>query len=81
MRTIYPIPSEACEICGGGFESVMYDALIPKGKMESHWKNICERCFHNSGSKLGIGLGQKYNQNGRGEFERTKEDIDYNLTD
>jgi hypothetical protein len=59
-------------MCGGEFEGVMYDALILHDQLVGQWKNICRKCFHKSGSKLGIGFGQMYTWNGKGEFEGTK---------
>jgi hypothetical protein len=75
MRTIYPNPPAVCEICGGDFEGVMYDARILRGQWAGRWHILCSRCFLRSGCKLGVGFGKMYVQNVHGEFVQTKRGI------
>jgi hypothetical protein len=72
MPTIYPNPPKVCEMCGGDFEGVMYDARILRGQWAGRWSNLCRRCFHVSGCKLGVGFGKMYVQNVHGDFVQTK---------
>lgn len=45
-----------CDLCGGKFGKVFYDAHIPGYS----WGMICHGCFTSHGCKLGQGAGQKY---------------------
>lgn len=50
-----PLP-EACQLGGGPFNGVMYDANLPG----IGWGNWCYETFRAAGGKLGTGFGQKY---------------------
>jgi hypothetical protein len=72
MRTTYPNPPSVCEMCGGDFEGVMYDARVLRGRRTGRWNNLCRRCFRVSGCKLGVGFGKVYVQNVHGEYVEAK---------
>lgn len=48
---------DECNVCKGSFNGTMYDANLRMG-----WANCCHRCFMDYGMGLGMGRGQKYEQ-------------------
>lgn len=54
---------DKCQISGLPFNGVMYDARTPLG-----WANICQAMFDKYGCKLGIGNGQRYEENADGDW-------------
>ena len=48
---------EKCDICGGKFKKVFYDAKTVHGP----WGLLCGDCHANYGYGLGMGRGQMYN--------------------
>lgn len=60
-------PLNNCDVCGGKFNSVMYDAKTSHGP----WGNLCQTCFAFEGGRLGTGLGQKYELQKNGRWLKT----------
>jgi hypothetical protein len=56
-----------CDICNGGFASVMYDARTKSGQ----WGNICRKCFSAYGVGIGMGRGQRYELTADGRWLKT----------
>lgn len=52
----YTDPPSLCDICGGEFNGVLYDAKTSWGP----WATMCGSCFRVEGGSLGLGRGQKY---------------------
>lgn len=56
-----------CDICGEVFNTVFID-----GKwMGRAWANMCQECHTNSGGKLGLGIGQRYEVQPDGKWLKT----------
>jgi len=51
---------DECQLCHLPFKGVMYDAAL--GYAGAPWANVCDSCFNSLGCKLGLGYGQKYQQ-------------------
>lgn len=56
--TVYVNAPSNCDLCGGDFEGVMFDAKTKFGP----WGNLCTECFMVHGVGLGTGKGQKYDR-------------------
>lgn len=58
-----------CQVCGDAFSEttaqVVYDARTYTGQ----WAFLCEECFQDLCSGLGVGRGQKYDINTRENIE------------
>lgn len=68
IRGIYFIPQPCnCDRCGRMFGEFMYDAAV-KGFYGDPWGCMCETCFKVHKGRLGLGLGQKYEQREDGKF-------------
>jgi len=60
-------PPVACDLCSAGIETQFFDAKTHKGP----WGNLCPKCFAAEGRGLGTGLGQRYDLNEDGHWEKT----------
>lgn len=66
---------DKCQVCHGPFDGAMFDApLNTSGEKVGWgvlpWGNACEPCWRAYGpGRLGIGLGQKYEQQADGRFK------------
>ena len=57
---------DGCQITNTPYNGVMYDAKTPYG-----WANVCHDAFVTLGCRLGLGLGQKYEQQADGRWLKT----------
>lgn len=55
--TYWLSPVGNCDLCHQPFNGKMYDA-----KVGGPWGNICQKCFQSNNCRLGLGLGQAYEQ-------------------
>jgi len=68
VTVIKKIKPECCDVCKGPIGYQFYDAKTIYGP----WANMCTTCFLKLGpKKLGIGYGQKYEVNSKGEYVKT----------
>jgi len=62
----YANPPSKCDVCKAKIGKTFYDASL-RGM---GWGNVCPSCFKMHGKGLGVGLGQKYNKNEEGKYEK-----------
>jgi hypothetical protein len=66
-RPVYWLGSlDRCQTCRQDFNGVMYDAAI--ARFGGQWANICQECFDAHVCRLGLGRGQKYEQQDDGKW-------------
>lgn len=51
--------SNACDFCGKNCGEILYDGKTKFGP----WATMCQKCFHENGTGVGLGKGQKYKFN------------------
>jgi hypothetical protein len=69
MNKYWSGPLDSCDLCKKDFFGVMYDASVPA--WGGRWGNICNNCYIKEGCSLGIGRGQKYEQQTDGRWLKT----------
>jgi hypothetical protein len=55
------------DICKAALDNKFYDARIQMGP----WGCLCEDCFIEHGTGLGLGRGQRFEISATGRFEKT----------
>lgn len=48
--------AHVCDFCGKSCETILYDGRTKFGC----WATMCQKCFNENGTGIGIGKGQKY---------------------
>lgn len=59
-----------CDFCGQECGEDLYDGLTNL----CSWAVMCNKCFENHGTKLGLGYGQHYRKNEDGEYIKIEGD-------
>ncbi len=54
-------PPKTCDICDGSIINVFIDGKTSMGP----WACMCPGCHRENGGRLGLGLGQKYELQGK----------------
>lgn len=60
-------PDPNCDICDRPIDKAFVDGRTRFGP----WGNMCMACFRADGAGLGLGLGQKYEQQADGRWLKT----------
>ncbi|MAH49539.1 hypothetical protein CMI37_27200 [Candidatus Pacearchaeota archaeon] len=60
-------PPNACDLCRRPIRMIFIDGKTSSGP----WGNMCPECHKSEGGGLGTGLGQRYEKQDDGRWEKT----------